>query len=600
MNDRDKTASFSGYRPEKLALSPSQLATVTSDLRESILSAIADGYCHFLSGMAEGFDLMAANCVLELKKQLPHIRLIAVLPYAAKRRVDSEYHRILLEADDTITLNPKDKRAAYFQRNDYLIDNSSRLICYYDGLAGGTEYTIDYATQKGLSIDNLVKTETANAPIEMLSSNLRDELDRSLKKGGTLSIAANSFSMYAFSDLAARLSRADKINFLFTSPSFNVKSSDKENREFYIPRITRERTLYGSEHEIKLRNEFKQRAIAKKCAAWIRKKAQFKSINKGEHTSRFMLLEQDKERSFYFPVEHFTSEALKQYTNIAKVRNEAAQLQAQEFHQTWGNNKDYQDVTAEVIERIENCYSENSPEFIYYLTLHHLFAEFVDNINTDILPNEDSGYTRSQIWQKLYNFQKDAARAIISKLEQYNGCILADSVGLGKTFTTLAVIKYYEMRNKNVLVLCPKKLGSNWLTYKANYLNNPIHQDRLRYDVLYHTDLSREKGESNGIDLRNYNWGNNDLIVIDESHNFRNGGKLEDDREEDEKENRYQKLLNKVIRSGVKTKVLMLSATPVNNKFNDLKNQLKLAYEGDSSQLDKKLNTVNCNIKCDS
>lgn len=206
------------------------------------------------------------------------------------------------------------------------------------------------------------------------------------------------------------------------------------------------------------------------------------------------------------------------------------------------------------------------------------------------MPNEATGFKESKIWSLLYNFQKDAALAIINKLEKYNGCILADSVGLGKTFTALAVIKYYENKNKSVLVLCPKKLTDNWNTYKANYTNNPIAGDRLRYDVLYHTDLSRTRGESNGIDLARINWGNYDLVVIDESHNFRNGGKISGG--DNEKENRYLKLLNKVIRKGVKTKVLMLSATPVNNRFNDLKNQLALAYEGNTEYIDERLNTT--------
>ena len=210
------------------------------------------------------------------------------------------------------------------------------------------------------------------------------------------------------------------------------------------------------------------------------------------------------------------------------------------------------------------------------------------DISEDELPNEATGFKESKIWGMLYDFQKDAVLAIISKLEKYNGCILADSVGLGKTFTALAVIKYYENRNKSVLVLCPKKLSENWNTYKGNYINNLITEDRLRYDVLYHTDLSREHGQSNGIDLDRLNWGNYDLVVIDESHNFRNGGEVSG---EDAKENRYLKLLNKVIRAGVRTKVLMLSATPVNNKFIDLKNQLALAYEGDSKQINEKLAT---------
>lgn len=189
----------------------------------------------------------------------------------------------------------------------------------------------------------------------------------------------------------------------------------------------------------------------------------------------------------------------------------------------------------------------------------------------------------------LYNFQRDAALAIINKLEKYNGCILADSVGLGKTFTALAVIKYYESRNKSVLVLCPKKLYNNWNTYRDNYINNPLAEDRLNYKVLYHTDLGRTHGFSNGTDLARLRWDTYDLVVIDESHNFRNGGKL--DGEEDEKDNRYATLMKQVIRKGVKTKVLMLSATPVNTRFNDLRNQLQLAYEGDSSLIDEKLKT---------
>ena len=165
-------------------------------------------------------------------------------------------------------------------------------------------------------------------------------------------------------------------------------------------------------------------------------------------------------------------------------------------------------------------------------------------------------------------------------------------MGLGKTFTALSVIKYYENRNRNVLVLCPKKLNDNWQTFRSNYKNNPVLADRLRYDILFHSDLSRDKGLSNGLDLERVNWGNYDLIVIDESHNFRNGGRFDNDDEDDDfKENRYARLMNKVIRSGVKTKVLMLSATPVNNRFSDLKNQLQLAYEGKAENINDLLDT---------
>lgn len=258
------------------------------------------------------------------------------------------------------------------------------------------------------------------------------------------------------------------------------------------------------------------------------------------------------------------------------------------FETLWNDHDKLQDVTNVVIENITTAYNENSPEFIYFMTLYHVFSEFLDDISEDELPNEATGFKQSKIWSLLYDFQRDAVLAIINKLERYNGCILADSVGLGKTFTALAVVKYYENRNKSVLVLCPKKLAENWNTYKDNYVNNPIAADRLNYDVLFHTDLSRAHGFSNGLDLDRLNWGNYDLVVIDESHNFRNGAGTHANTHE----NRYVKLMDKIIRAGVKTKVLMLSATPVNNRFVDLKNQLSIAYEGDSENMNKQLNTT--------
>lgn len=260
----------------------------------------------------------------------------------------------------------------------------------------------------------------------------------------------------------------------------------------------------------------------------------------------------------------------------------------QPFETLWNDHDKLQDVTDVVIENITTAYNENSSEFIYFMTLYQVFSEFLDDISEDELPNEATGFKQSKIWSLLYDIQRDAVLAIINKLERYNGCILADSVGLGKTFTALAVVKYYENRNKSVLVLCPKKLAENWNTYKDNYVNNPIASDRLNYDVLFHTDLSRAHGFSNGLDLDRLNWGNYDLVVIDESHNFRNGAGTHANTHE----NRYVKLMDKIIRAGVKTKVLMLSATPVNNRFVDLKNQLAIAYEGDSENMNKQLNTT--------
>ena len=241
-------------------------------------------------------------------------------------------------------------------------------------------------------------------------------------------------------------------------------------------------------------------------------------------------------------------------------------------------------MTEAVYDHIASVYAENSPARVYFLILYNLFAEFLDDISEDVLPNDLTGYQDTAVWRSLYNFQRDAATGVINKLETYNGCILADSVGLGKTFTALAVIKYYELRNKSVLVLAPKKLAENWTNYNANLTTNIFAADRFNYDVLAHTDLSRKGGESLGIPLDRVNWGNYDLVVIDESHNFRNADFS------DEKETRYQRLMRQVIREGVKTKVLMLSATPVNNHFTDLRNQLALAYEGESSQMAARLN----------
>lgn len=428
--------------------------------------------------------------------------------------------------------------------------------------------------------------------INNTTKTLRDDLAVEIKEGSRLSVAAACFSIYAFQELKKELQGIEELRFIFTSPTFTTEKAKKEKREFYIPRLSRERSLYGTEFEVKLRNELTQKAIAKECAEWIRKKVTFKSNVTNENMMGFINLDEKN----YMPITGFTTVDLgcergnNAYNMVQKTEAPFSTAYIDLFDNLWKDNSKLQEVTDEVIDNITAAYNENSPDFIYFVTLYNIFNEFLEDVSEDHLPNEATGFKESKIWSMLYNFQKDAVLAIISKLEKFNGCILADSVGLGKTFTALAVIKYYENRNKSVLVLCPKKLTNNWNTYKDNYVNNPIASDRLRYDVLYHTDLNRTHGKSNGLDLDRINWSNYDLVVIDESHNFRNGGKLSG--EDNEKENRYLKLLNKVIRKGVKTKVLMLSATPVNNRFNDLKNQLALAYEGNTDLIDDKLNTT--------
>lgn len=421
----------------------------------------------------------------------------------------------------------------------------------------------------------------------------RDDMASTIEKGSKVSIAAACFSMYAYKELKKQLESVDEFRFIFTSPTFVTEKAEKQKREFYIPRLNRENSLYGTEFELKLRNEMTQRAIAKECAEWIKRKARFKSNTTGENMGGFITVENKMNQLAYMPISGFTTVDIgcergnNSYNMINRFDAPFSMSYIQLFENLWKDKEKLQDVTDVVVENITTAYNENSPEFIYFMTLYHVFSEFLDDISEDELPNEATGFKQSKIWNMLYDFQRDAVLAIINKMERYNGCILADSVGLGKTFTALAVIKYYENRNRSVLVLCPKKLAENWNTYKDNYINNPIASDRLNYDVLFHTDLSRAHGFSNGLDLERLNWGNYDLVVIDESHNFRNGAGTHAKTQE----NRYVKLMDKVMRAGVKTKVLMLSATPVNNRFVDLKNQLAIAYEGDSENINKKLST---------
>lgn len=426
---------------------------------------------------------------------------------------------------------------------------------------------------------------------------VRDDLILTITKGSKLSIAASCFSMYAYKELKKQLENIDEFRFIFTSPTFIKDKAKKQKREFYIPRLNRENSLYGTEFEIKLRNEMTQKSIAKECADWIKRKAKFKSNTTGEYMSGFVNVV-GKENTFtYMPINGFTTVDIgcergnNSYNMVSRIANSDSNSESKSFielfDEIWNDKEKLQDVTSMVIENITTAYNENSPELIYFITLYYVFSEFLEDISEDELPNEATGFKQSKIWNMLYDFQKDAVLAIINKLERYNGCILADSVGLGKTFTSLAVVKYYENRNKSVLVLCPKKLAENWNTYKDNYVNNPIAEDRLNYDVLFHTDLSRTHGISNGLDLDRLNWGNYDLVVIDESHNFRNGTGTH----KNTHENRYVKLMEKIMKPGVKTKVLMLSATPVNNKFIDLKNQLAIAYEGNSNLINEKLDT---------
>jgi superfamily II DNA or RNA helicase len=431
--------------------------------------------------------------------------------------------------------------------------------------------------------------------IDNINALLGDDLKSSIQKGSKLKIAASCFSIYAYESLKKELETIDSLEFIFTSPTFVpnevTDKVKKERREFYIPKTERELSFFGSEFEIQLKNKLTQRAIARECADWMRRKAKFRSNKTKAPMQQFACIQKSQQDIAYMPLHGFTAVDLG-YQKGDAVSNMVNRIEQpftttylQVFDHIWNDADKVGDVTESICSHIDSVYQENSPEKIYFLILYNIFNEFLEDLNEDVLPNDRTGYQESLVWKKLFNFQRDAAVGIINKLETHNGCILADSVGLGKTFTALAVIKYYELRNKSVLVLCPKKLADNWLNYNRNLITNPFVKDRFGYDVLSHTDLLRTSGESFGMPLNKINWGNYDLVVIDESHNFRNNDVYKD------KETRYQRLMNTVIRAGVKTKVLMLSATPVNNRFSDLRNQLALAYEGESEKLRTQLGT---------
>lgn len=429
--------------------------------------------------------------------------------------------------------------------------------------------------------------------IDNINNRLIDDLKESIKKKSKLAIAASSFSIYAFEALRKELQGVDELRFIFTSPTFLQENLKKEVPKFFIPHLFKEADLCGGEFELRLKNQLTQRAIAQECSKWVKDKVRFKSNKQSGYGLNTMIHTENAEASFVWNnIQGFTTADLgiTPKKGFPAFIQKADFPQSQEylnwFNQVWEDQENLEEVTKKVQLYFEKAFKDNSPEFIYFITLYNIFNDFLDDLSLDNLPDDRVGFKDTVVWNKLFNFQKDAVIGAINKLEKYKGCILADSVGLGKTFSALGIIKYYEMRNKDVLVLCPKKLEANWNTYRHNDKTNILAKDRFNYDVLFHTDLSRESGNSNGRNLANVNWGNYGLVVIDESHNFRNAGLTYS-----EKENRYQSLLRKVMREGIETKLLMLSATPVNNKFNDLKNQLALAYEGDSALIDEKLDT---------
>ena len=396
-------------------------------------------------------------------------------------------------------------------------------------------------------------------------------------------ISSPIFTIYAFEELRKVLERSGKFKFLFNEPTFIKKiiANDKEVREFQLQMHKRERNVSEFALEIDLKNNLDQNQIASKCYQFIKEKAEVKSVVKsGTVTPSNILIENtDKKYLINGSNVSFSKDGLG-YTHTVRfdfntVSDEEQMIDQylQFFNSIFENEEIVVDVKEELLKHLSNLYKENSPELLYYLTLYNIFGEKLLNMDDMARVKERTGISKTKIWNSLYNFQHDAVVGAIKKLELYNGCIIADSVGLGKTFEALAIIKYYELRNDRVLILSPKKLRGNWTSFKENSITNMLAEDRFNYDVLNHTDLSRDKGKSGDINLETINWGNYDLLVIDESHNFRNNNAIKG------RETRYQRLMNRIIKSGVKTKVLLLSATPVNNRLADLKNQIMFITE---------------------
>lgn len=412
-----------------------------------------------------------------------------------------------------------------------------------------------------------------------------DSLKRYLNEDSKLSIAAAHFTLHAFEELKEELKKVEEFRFLFTQPTF----INHKNNVIQQKIMENENKIFGVEEELVYKNNLNQAYIARELSKWIKSKGQIKSVISSNIGESIYYIENEEEKdisitgaiSFSAPGLGYVNSSSMNHTQLTDGEEFNKSLKVA-FDNIWRDEKILKDVKKEILDKIKLLYKDNSPEFIYFVTLYNIFKNFLDEHEDREIIQSRTGFKNTIVWNKLYNFQKDGVVGAINKIESYGGCIIADSVGLGKTFEALAVIKYYELKNNKVLVLSPKKLRENWSIYRQqNDIRNPLSNDRFSYDLLNHTDLSRSGGMSGDIDLDYVNWGNYDLVVIDESHNFRNNQARND------RETRYTKLMNNIIKSGVKTKVLMLSATPVNNKLDDLKNQIAFITEGDDKALEE-------------
>ncbi|WP_400077129.1 helicase-related protein [Winogradskyella sp. R77965] len=402
---------------------------------------------------------------------------------------------------------------------------------------------------------------------------LGETLIQNIKENDKASIIAAYFTIYGFHELKKELSKIDNLKLILSSGLFTY-----EDRQFFTDLTT---DINGDRYEYRFKNQLNIHKIAQECADWVKAKTEIKSTKiPGVIGTNLIHLEGEKLTGINISTSNLSASDLGFAPNDKITMNtvthdpEVTQQMLNFFNQNWNNEALMSDVKKDVLEQLELAYKDNTPSSVYYFTLYNIFKDYLVDLDEEKIIKTKTGFKDTLVWNKLYKFQKDGVLGTIDKVEKYGGCILADSVGLGKTFQALAVIKYYELRNDRVLVLCPKKLRDNWTVYTLNDKRNILAEDRFNYDVLNHTDLNRERGLSGEINLETINWGNYDLVVIDESHNFRNNNPRRD------RETRYGKLMNHIIKAGVKTKVLMLSATPVNNRMNDLKNQVAFITEG--------------------
>lgn len=422
------------------------------------------------------------------------------------------------------------------------------------------------------------------------TAKIGDTLKASLNGGSRLSILSGLFSIYAFDALKKELSKTRSTRLLLTQLGFNDKTVDTN----IAPQLN------GDRFELRLRNQLNQAKVAAECAKWIEKQAQVKTaVRSGLIPQTLFHVSNESNESIAIQgSSQFTSTGLG-YTEsdsfdmnmcVKDLENTKGLLQW--FDSLWTNETMVADAKELLLQQLNYLAEEKPAQFIYFVTLYNLFKDYLEEFDEEKIIKSKTGFKNTLVWNKLYKFQRDGVIGAIDKLETHNGCIIADSVGLGKTFEALAIIKYYELRNDRVLVLCPKKLRDNWTLYTINDKRNLLAADRFNYDVLNHTDLSRTSGHSGEINLATLNWGNYDLIVIDESHNFRNNNPTKDTK------TRYRRLMEDIVQSGVKTKVLMLSATPVNNRMNDLKNQVAFMTEGrDSAFSEFSINSIDKTLR---